>query len=88
MRNPTSAFKFATLKFSSYEIFFKQDKNEVIRRMGKFMEPYNTDTTAEGVEKVRREWAYFAYISQFYPAGNLLHGAILIVQFWPWKGLT
>ena len=55
MRNPTSAFKFATLKFSSYEIFFKQDKNEVIRRIGKFMEPYNTDTTAEGVEKVRRE---------------------------------
>ena len=55
MRNPTSAFKFATLKSSSYEIFFKQDINEVIRRMGKFMEPYNTDTTAEGVEKVRRE---------------------------------
>ena len=67
MRNPTSAFKFATLKFSSYEIFFKQDKNEVIRRMGKFMEPYNTDTTAEGVEKVR--------------SGDLLHGAILIIQF-------
>ena len=53
MRNPTKEFKFATVKSSSYETFFRKSERDVLKRMGMFMEKYNVDTTHEGIEKVK-----------------------------------
>ena len=54
MRNPTDAFKFATLASSSYSSFFQTSENPTIHRMGVFMNKYNVNTTQIGVEKIEK----------------------------------
>ena len=53
MRNPTSAFKFAIRKSTSYESFFKNSHSNVVKRMGVFMQKYNYETLDIGVEMVK-----------------------------------
>lgn len=52
MRNPTSEFRFGTMKNSMLESFFRDNDNDVIRKMSKFMEQYNSDTTEDGINKM------------------------------------
>ncbi|XP_066913218.1 glutamate receptor ionotropic, NMDA 3B-like [Clytia hemisphaerica] len=52
-RNPTNEFRFGILRDSSYESFFKNGETDLLKRMSVFMEPYNYDTLAEGMDMVR-----------------------------------
>ena len=53
MRNPGHNFRFGLLKSSNYETYFRKSEVDTFRRMGKFMETYNVQSTSEGVEKVK-----------------------------------
>lgn len=52
MLNPTSRFKFAVLRSSSLEEFFKHSKNQDFVDMYNFMEKYNPKSLREGVTNV------------------------------------
>lgn len=52
MRNPTSAFRYATMKSTSFESFFRDSESEVLRRMSEFMEQFNVDTPEEGIQNI------------------------------------
>ena len=53
MRNPTPEFKFATVKSTSYESFFRYAETDVLKRMGVFMRQYDFKNTTVGVEMVK-----------------------------------
>ena len=52
LKNPTESFKFAAMKSSSVEEYFRYSDNEVFQRMNTFMEKYNTDSNEIGTQKV------------------------------------
>jgi len=56
MRNPTSDFRFGVLRYSNYEASFRKTKVDALRRMWHFMKPYNVESTADGVERVKNGW--------------------------------
>lgn len=52
MRNPTSKFKFGTVKDTSYHTRFQLSNNDVIKRISQFMDNYNVLTEEEAIRKV------------------------------------
>eukprot|EP00794_Sanderia_malayensis_P016058 gene16058-17681_t len=53
MTNPTPEFKFASVKETATEAFFRGNSDPTLRRMYLFMKNYGTKTTADGIENVR-----------------------------------
>ena len=52
LTNPTDSFKFATIKSSSMQEYFRFTDNTAYRKMNAFMEKYNVDTNEMGAKKV------------------------------------
>eukprot|EP00795_Rhopilema_esculentum_P014569 gene14569-5642_t len=52
LQNPTSNFKFATIKSSSLEEYFRFSTNSHFHNMHLFMHQYNINTTEDGIKKL------------------------------------
>ena len=50
--NPTSGFKFATLRGSAFETFFTESDDPTYRKIGQNMKPYGVKSGEEGINKL------------------------------------
>jgi len=52
LTNPSDSYKFATLKSSSMQEYFRFSDNDVYQKMNAFMDAYNTDSSKSGAQKL------------------------------------